>query len=46
MFAMHQHDPPPPGVGGEDIQRGSEGEMEMKFMVLMQFLALVFGRKY
>ncbi len=46
MFAMRQRDPPPPRVGGEDIRRGSEGKMEMKFMVLMQFLLLVFGRKY
>ncbi len=51
MFAMRQRDPPLPGVGGEDIRRGSEGEMgkgemEMKFMVPMQFLLLVFGRKY
>ncbi len=46
MFAMHQRDPPPPGVGGEDIRRGSKGKMEMKFMVPMQFLLLVFGRKY
>jgi hypothetical protein len=46
MFAMRQHDPPPPRVGGEDIRRGSEGKMEMKFMVPMQFLSLVFGRKY
>jgi hypothetical protein len=46
MFAMRQRDPPPPGEGGEDIQRGTEGKIEMKFMVLMQFLLLVFGRKY
>jgi hypothetical protein len=46
MFAMCQCDPPPPGVGEEDIRRGNEGEMEMKFMVPMQFLLLVFGRKY
>ena len=43
MFAMRQRDPPPPGVGGEDIRRGSKGEMEMKFMVPMQFLSLVLG---
>jgi hypothetical protein len=46
MFAMRQRDPPLPGVGGEDIQRGSKGKMEMKFKVPMQFLSLVFGRKY
>jgi hypothetical protein len=46
MFAMRQRDPPPPRVGEEDIWRGSEGKMEIKFMVLMQFLLLVFGRKY
>jgi hypothetical protein len=46
MFAMRQRDPPLPRVGGEDIWRGSEGKMEMKFMVPMQFLSLVFGRKY
>jgi hypothetical protein len=46
MFAMRQRGPPPPGVGGEDIRRGGEGEMELKFMVPMQFLLLVFGRKY
>jgi hypothetical protein len=46
MFAMHQRDPPLPRVGGEDTRRGGEGKMEMKFMVPMQFLSLVFGRKY
>jgi hypothetical protein len=46
MFAMRPHDAPPPGVGGEDIRRGSKGKMEIKFMVPMQFLSLVFGRKY
>jgi hypothetical protein len=30
-------------VGGEGIRRGSEGELEMKFMVPMQFLSLVLG---
>ncbi len=42
MFAMCQSDPPPPRVGGEDIQRGIEGEMEMKFMVPMQFFVIGF----
>ncbi len=46
MFAMLQRDPLPPGVGGEDVRRGSEGKMEMKFVVPMQFSLLVFGRKY
>jgi hypothetical protein len=46
MFAMQQRDPPPPGVGGEYIRRGGKGEIEVKFMVSMQFLSLVFGRKY
>ncbi len=39
---MRQRDPPPPGVGGEDIRRGSEGKMEMKFMVPMQFFVVGF----
>jgi hypothetical protein len=30
-------------VGGEGIQRGSEGKTEMKFMVPMPFLSLVLG---
>ncbi len=43
MFAMRQRDPPPPGVCGEDIRRGSKGSMEMKFIVPMQFLSLFLG---
>ena len=41
MFAMRQRDPPLPRVGGEDIRRGREGKIEMKFMVPIQFFSLV-----
>jgi hypothetical protein len=43
MFAMRQHDPPLPRVGGEDIRRGIEGKIEMKFMVPMQFLGVEYS---
>ncbi len=35
--------PHDPGVSGEGIRRRSEGKMEMKFMMPMQFLSLVLG---